>query len=166
MNQSTSSHHAAVMVLYEVDTDSLVLTERSALLKNHPGEICFPGGRWQSSDVNYYHTAQRELSEEMGISRDRLLDPRAMETEMTLTGFVIHPWFARIETIEPYQLDPNEVVAVHRAPMHSVKNRHHYKKIIVERNGFKVQTIQYTINELVVWGATARIMMQLVPRQH
>lgn len=160
VNQS-SVRHAAVMVLHDLSTDSLILTQRSIKLRDHPNEICFPGGGWQEGDENFLFTALRELNEELAIEPTRVQCPRAMSSVYTLTGFIIHPWLATITSLIPCQPNPSEVTEVFSLPMHDVKNRANYKAFQVVQNGLTIKTLQYVANTHVVWGATAKIMMQL-----
>lgn len=155
------SNDAAVIVLYEQLSDSLILTERSNNLRSHPGEICFPGGRPDEGDKTLYDTALRELHEELGIKSERIRFEKKLQTQRTLSGFIIHPWLASIDTVDPYQLNVAEVVALLRLPMSEVRNLANYKQIIVERRGFKIKTFQFINDSYKVWGATAHIMMQL-----
>ncbi|MGQ3887776.1 NUDIX hydrolase [Legionella sp. CNM-1927-20] len=152
--------NAAVLVLHERVTHSIILTERSSQLKNHPGEICFPGGLWEEQDETLFATALRELEEELGITADRVTLQKSLAPEQTLTGYLISPWLASIETIEPYFLS-EEVVAVLRVPVAKVCDVAHYQKIEVEKRGLRFMSYQFTAETRFVWGATARIMMQL-----
>lgn len=153
---------AAVIVLYERVSKSLILTLRSEHVHHHPGEICFPGGLRQPLDKDLSQTALRETNEELGISMERIEILRSMPKEQTLTGFCISPWFARIETIEPFSLQKNEVEELIKLPFIDVLNMHNYQEIMVQRGGFSIKSMQYAAyQEGVIWGATARIMRQL-----
>lgn len=161
MQQQITQNHAAVMVLYEQCSDALILTQRSAELKHHPGEIAFPGGRRQEGDRDSYHTALRELHEELGIGAERIITPIAMNTEHTLSGFIIEPWFAQIAQLQPYHLDANEVAELFTLPFKEVCRAENYQVIEVERKGMRLKTLQYHADHHFIWGATARIMQQL-----
>ncbi|ARG97639.1 NUDIX hydrolase [Legionella micdadei] len=153
---------AAVVVLHELSSDSLVLTQRSHTLRNHPGEICFPGGRWQVGDKNLYDTALRELQEELGIAPERIALQMELRPERTLSGYLIHPWLATIENLSPYHADKNEVAEVYYLPMGEIIKASNYQKIQVSRFGFTFTTYRFVASRHYVWGATARIMMQLI----
>ena len=153
---------AAVVVLHESASDSLVLTQRSHTLRNHPGEICFPGGRWQVGDRTLCDTALRELQEELGVSPARIVLQKALRTERTLSGYLIHPWFATIENLSPYHADRNEVVEVYYLPMSEIIKASNYEKIQISRFGLNFTTYRFVASSHYVWGATARIMMQLI----
>ncbi len=155
---------AAVIVLHELSTDSLILTLRSTELREHPGEVCFPGGRWQPGDENLYATALRELQEELGIISSRVQLQGAMQLERTLTGFIIHPWLASIETLSPYQLNNGEVLEVFSLPMQEVIKIANYQEALVHRLGKTILSDQFTASPRFIWGATARIMKQLCKR--
>lgn len=154
--------HSAVIVLHELSTGSLILTKRSEQLRAHPGEICFPGGSWEEGDENLYATGLRELYEELGIQADRVTFIRELITQQTLLGSIIHPWFASIESVEPYRLNPNEVTRLITVPMSLVQDKKNYKDVIVERRGFKFKSCEFVYKDDWIWGATAKIMKQLV----
>ncbi|CAM2905193.1 NUDIX hydrolase [Legionella worsleiensis] len=153
--------HSAVLVLYESSTDSLLLTKRSEGLKNHPGEISFPGGLCDEEDQSYADTALRELEEELGISRERVQLIRALNEERTLSGIVIHPWLGQIESREPFNINTAEVAELIAVPMPLVRSVHNYRNIIVYRYGIKFTTCEFIAQDQFIWGATARIMKQL-----
>lgn len=154
-------HKAAVIVLYEMASDSLILTARTPTLRHHPGEICFPGGRSEQRDKSLRDTALRELKEELGIDKERLSVQRELETVKTLTGYFIYPWLAFIPHIEPYQLNSTEVAAIIRIPMARVREPANYQAIVVEKNGLVFESHQFLDETHYIWGATVRIMMQL-----
>lgn len=153
--------HAGVIVLYERSTECLILNKRSEHLRTHPGEVCFPGGIWEEGDKDLYATALRELDEELGISSERITLIRELAVERTLLGSIIHPWFASIDFLEPFQINNNEVASVLHIPMTLVMNLKNYKDIWVERRGIKFKSCQFIGHEEYIWGATARIMRRL-----
>ena len=154
--------HAAVIVLYENSSDSLILTQRSEHLRAHPGEICFPGGLWEEEDRDFYSTALRELYEELGITADRVALIKELNIEKTLLGRIIHPWLVSIESIHPYSLNSSEVSRLVAVPMSLVQTAENYKEVVIERVGHRVKSCEFVFKEEWIWGATARIMRQLV----
>ncbi len=154
--------YSAVMVLHEIATDSLVLTKRTSQLRHHPGEICFPGGKKDVGDKDLYATALRELYEELGITEDRITLVKQLQIERTLLGTVIQPWLAKIQSIKPYHLNVLEVATLVFIPMPLVLDSKNYRDLIVERAGIKFKSCEFIPNDELVWGATARIMKQLI----
>ncbi|HAT8180008.1 TPA: NUDIX domain-containing protein [Legionella pneumophila] len=159
--QQTIKAHSSVIVLCDLSKDSLILTKRSQMLKKHPGEVCFPGGFQEINDHDLYSTALRELNEELGITSDRITLIRQLKIEKTLLGLVIHPWFASIDSIFPYTMNPHEVSELILVPMPLVKDQKNYKELMIEKEGKHIITCQFIANKELIWGATARIMKQL-----
>jgi 8-oxo-dGTP pyrophosphatase MutT (NUDIX family) len=158
---NSEQSQSSVIVLHDLSTDSLVLTKRSEHLKNHPGEVCFPGGFRESEDKSLLDTALRELHEELNIAADRVTFIKEMKVETTLLGAVIQPWLASIESIVPYRINPSEVNSIISVSMDLVTNINNYKELIIERNGMRFVSWEFIQNKEVIWGATARIMKQL-----
>ena len=165
LNKIKQWSYAGVVILYEQSTDSLILTKRSIHLRKHPGELCFPGGVGDDGDDNDYYTALRELHEELGIDSSRVTLIKELAEERTLLGSVIHPWLTRIESIEPFIINDAEVASLVQVPMFEVKNLQNYKELPIERKGFKFKTWHFTAHSESIWGATARIMMQLIKEE-
>jgi len=156
-----NSNESAVIVLIDKLTDSIVLTQRSAHLRNHPGQVCFPGGHWQIGDTDFSATALRELHEELGIEARRIRLIRKLTLAHTVTGTIIHPWLATILSLHPYTPNPLEVADVFAVPMKDVLTRSNYKDVAIEQNGVQITSLQFIASKHLVWGATARIMKQL-----
>ncbi|KTC65112.1 MutT/nudix family transporter protein (plasmid) [Legionella adelaidensis] len=155
------STQSAVIVLHDQETDSIVLTKRSAHLNHHPGEICFPGGRWEAQDSSLWFTALRELKEELAIDSTRVQLIDHLQPEITLNNVIIYPWLASIANIKPYAMNKNEVDEVILLPMQEVKKMDNYCSIFLEKNGRSFESCRYIPGNYFVWGATARIMKQL-----
>ena len=153
---------AGVLVIIEKRTQSLVLTKRSQLMPIHAGEVSFPGGRWQTSDKDIQSTATRETFEEIGIGPDRIHIVQPLDIVQTLTGYVISPFLAEVETIEGYQLQQAEVDELILIPMDKVLQKQSYQSMIRHFRGVTVKTLQFKAPDHIIWGATAKIMSQLV----
>ena len=153
---------SAVMVLHERASDSLILTKRSDHLRAHPGEVSFPGGGWEEGDDTLYATALRELHEELGISAERVILIQELKPQATLLGSVIYPWYASIESIDPYVINPDEVERLIKIPMTLVQSAENYRDVVVDRGGHKFKSCEFVCDKDWVWGATAKIMKQLV----
>lgn len=151
---------AAVIVLFEEKSKSLLLTIRNPFLRSHPGEICFPGGGWQEEDRSLQDTGLRELHEELGITADRVRLICPMEKEHTLTGYIIHPWFASVNSIEPFTLNAAEVSELFMLPIDQICIQANYQEIEFKKGGLTFKTIRFLHESKFVWGATARIMHQ------
>ncbi len=152
---------AAVLVLHDLNTDSLILTKRSELMTHHPGEVCFPGGLRESEDNDYSITALRELQEELGIESSRVTLIKELKVERTALGSLVHPWLATIGGVEPYLINTQEVSRVIPIPMSVVCHLDNYKMALVETRQIKIKSCQFVYPGELIWGVTARIMRQL-----
>lgn len=153
---------SAVLVLKETQSDSLILTKRSDSLRVQPGEICFPGGVREAQDKDLYATALRELEEEIGISFERIQLIRSLAQDQSVFHSVIYPWYARIDTIEPYQINHSEVDTIIKVPMREVLKQENYENRAVQKYGIEFETTIFKGNRHFIWGVTARIMKQLL----
>jgi 8-oxo-dGTP pyrophosphatase MutT (NUDIX family) len=158
---------AAVLVaLYGwPEEPGLVFTERRADLRRHAGEISFPGGRRDPGDVDLAATALREAQEEIG------LDPAAVELSGALppvstfvTGYRIHPFVGRVAHPGELGLEPSpsEVETVLAFSLEVLRAGYEMRRLI--RRGVPIHTPTYTVGEHQIWGATARILGDLLSR--
>ena len=155
---------AAVLVpLYLRDEElHAVFTKRREDLRRHPGEISFPGGRRDHPDEELATTALREAEEEIGLSAAtvELLGTLA-PVRTFVTGYVIYPHVGAIEPI-PWKPSPNEVELVIELPLHALRDGYAVRPI--ERRGFTFETDTYVVEDHLIWGATARILGDLLER--
>ena len=110
---------AAVLVpLVERDAGTtVILTKRTEQLKDHPGQISFPGGRVDPGDDGPVSTALRETEEEIGVKSDQIEVLGQLDTYLTATGFSVTPVVGRVDT--PFETipDPFEVAEVFEVPL-------------------------------------------------
>jgi len=160
---------AAVLVaLYEDAGGDLrvVLTKRRADLRRHAGEISFPGGRREEEDATLEETALREAEEEVGLPRARVTIVGALERTSTFaTNYVIHPFVGLLasEPVEDgWRPSECEVETVLEPSLEQVRAARGRTRI--ERHGFAFEVDAYLFDGQVVWGATARIVEELLER--
>jgi len=143
----------------------LIFTERPADMRRHAGEISFPGGRRDESDADLAATALREAEEEIG------LDPAVVElgeslptTSTFATGFRIHPFIGRIPHPKDLTLAPNpaEVETVLTFSLEILREGYKMRRLL--RRGVPIHTATYEVEGHLIWGATARILGDLLDR--
>jgi 8-oxo-dGTP pyrophosphatase MutT (NUDIX family) len=144
---------AAVLVPLYLDTGSLhaVFTKRREDLSRHAGEISFPGGRQDHPDEDLRTTALREADEEIGLPPDAVNLVGALPPTATfVTSYKIHPFVGVIEPGHAWVPQPDLVVGFEM------------KRLI--RRGVPIKTPSYTVDGNFIWGATARILQDLLER--
>ena len=141
----------------------LVFTERRSDLRRHPGEISFPGGRQDDPAEDLIATALREAEEEIG------LDPSDVEVIGALppvgtfvTGYKVHPFVGLIPEGLSFRPSPSEVAAILLFRLEELRAGFAMRRLV--RRGVPIRTPTYVIGEHMIWGATARILSELLER--
>jgi 8-oxo-dGTP pyrophosphatase MutT (NUDIX family) len=141
----------------------LLFTERRADLRRHAGEISFPGGRRDEGDAGLEATALREAEEEIG------LDPAVVEivaalppTGTFVTRYLIHPFVGHIPDPGGLNLRPNpaEVETVLSFSLDLLRDGYAMRRLV--RRGIPIHTPTYEVEGHLIWGATARILGDLL----
>jgi 8-oxo-dGTP pyrophosphatase MutT (NUDIX family) len=154
---------AAVMVglVNRAEGIQVLLTQRTAHLSDHAGQISFPGGRVEASDAHREDTALRETEEEIGLARDRVqLLGRLPDYEIP-SGFRITPIVGWIEPPFELKLDPFEVSAVFEAPLAHFLERSRYQRREYRFRGRHRHYMAIPYEGRYIWGATAGMLYSL-----
>ncbi|HEX2071555.1 MAG TPA: CoA pyrophosphatase [Thermoleophilaceae bacterium] len=156
---------AAVLVpiFHRGDEPVAVFTERRADLRRHAGEISFPGGRQDFPDEDLRTTALREAEEEVGLARDDVELVGALPPVGTfVTGYRVFPFVGLIEAGRAWVPQETEVAQVLELSLADLRRGYESKRLT--RRGVPIKTPTYTVEGHLVWGATARIVAQLLRR--
>jgi 8-oxo-dGTP pyrophosphatase MutT (NUDIX family) len=145
------------------DEPHVVLTRRRADLRRHAGEISFPGGRFDQDDRTLSATALREAEEEIGLSREEVsLAGTLTATSTFATKYEIHPFVGAIDAERAWTLSAHEVDAVLELPLRELRLAQGGTRLT--RRGFTFETDAYELSGHVIWGATFRILQELILR--
>lgn len=139
----------------------ILLNRRAEHLRDHPGQICFPGGRLDPKDHSPEDTALREAYEEIALPLEKVNIIGRLNQCHTITGFTITPVLAHITPPFSLTLDPIEVVESFEVPLSFILNKQHIQKQSIHWHG---QTHSYYVIEFAqykIWGATASILVNL-----
>ncbi len=157
---------AVLLAIYGWPEDpGLIFTERRADLRRHAGEISFPGGRRDAEDADLAATALREASEEIG------LDPGAVEISGALlpvstfvTDYLVHPVVGLVADPAELALEPNpaEVETLLTFSLELLRGGYQMRRLM--RGGVAMHTPTYEVEGQLIWGATARILGDLLDR--
>lgn len=156
---------AAVLVgiLPGKDAASIVLTERSENLKNHPGQISFPGGSREEDDTSLTTTALRESHEEIALPVDMVEVMGYLPDYPTITGYRVTPVVGMLDPAAESVMQPDGVEATRliHLPLERALDITAYEKKIMQRNGFDVPVFHLAHENDHIWGATAGMLYQL-----
>ncbi|MES2946694.1 MAG: CoA pyrophosphatase [Pseudomonadota bacterium] len=165
---------AAVLIpLVMRDELMLLLTERTTNLSTHSGQVAFPGGRTDESDVDATDTALREATEEIGLPRSHAEVLGSLPVYVTGTAFIITPVVALITPGFVLQPNPGEVADVFEVPLAYLMNPANHRRHEFEFDGITRQwlsmpyidpvsvTADADAKERYIWGATAGMLRNL-----
>jgi 8-oxo-dGTP pyrophosphatase MutT (NUDIX family) len=144
------------------DDPGLVFTERRQDLRRHAGEISFPGGRRDEGE-SYLETALREAEEEIGLDRGRVQVVGALPPIGTfVTNYKVHPIVGLIDRDLVFEPNPTEVETVLAFDVSELRSGFAMRRLV--RRGIPIRTPTYVVAEHLIWGATARILGELLAR--
>ena len=147
------------------ESPGLIFTERRADMRRHAGEVSFPGGRHDDGDADFIATALREADEEIR------LDPASVEvagalppTSTFVTGYRVHPFVGLISDPTELGLEPNptEVETLLTFSLEVLRGSYEMRRLV--RRGVPIHTPTYEVEGHLIWGATARILGDLLDR--
>lgn len=140
---------------------TVLLTQRTAHLRDHAGQVSFPGGRTEASDDSPVATALREAHEEVGLDPSQVEVLGTMAQYRTGTGFVVTPVVALVTPPLNLKLDDFEVADVFEPPLEFLLDPGNHRR---ERISFQGQMREYWAipwQERYIWGATAGMLVRL-----
>jgi 8-oxo-dGTP pyrophosphatase MutT (NUDIX family) len=141
----------------------LVFTERRADLRRHAGEISFPGGRRDAADEPLLATALREADEEISLEATAVEVVGALPPIGTfVTNYKVHPFVGLIAERLEFQPNPAEVETVLSFELDKLREGFAMRRLV--RRGVPIRTPTYVVDEHLIWGATARILGELLQR--
>ena len=141
---------------------NLLLTQRSKKLRHHPGQISFPGGRYEPEDHKLKTTALRETREETGIDPALIEIFGQMRNYPTLSRYKVTPFLGFVKPDYQLTIDHNEVEDVFEVPWQFFAKRMNHHQLGVNRNGGTHQVHFMPYKDRFIWGTTAHIIHDLV----
>lgn len=140
---------------------TVLLTERSAELKHHAGQISFPGGRMEATDENIAATALRETHEEVGIAPAQVTVLGYLDPMPTVTGYAVTPTIGVVASPTQLRLDPREVSSAFEVPLDFLLDHSNERSGERTFQGRTIAVAEFHYERHRIWGATAHILIQL-----
>lgn len=140
---------------------NLIFTERALHLRHHPGQISFPGGRYEAADHSLQQTALRETEEEIGILQSQVNLFGSLPKLPTISGFVISPFLGFVDNEHTILIDPQEVRSVFEVPLSYLLEENNYYKQYLFANKKRHFTYCIPYQNRLIWGVTAQILKNL-----
>lgn len=160
---STALRPAAVLVpiVDHPQGMSVLLTQRTAHLSAHAGQISFPGGRIEEEDADAVAAALRESEEEVGLARNQVSVIGRLDTYVTGTGFEITPIVGILAPPLALSIDPFEVAEAFEVPLSFILDRRNHQRVERQSGAHRRAFFVLPYDGRNIWGATAGILVNL-----
>jgi len=173
LNERLQAHHprrlssafaqAAVLIpIIDGPEPTLLFTQRTAHLKQHAGQVAFPGGKREPEDGDLLTTALRESQEEIGLNADAVQVVGRLSDVISLHGLRVTPFVGVIPPGLPLVAEPGEIAAIFEVPLsHFLDDRRTHTDVIpVDDQPYYVPS--YRVDERVIWGLSAMMLVELL----
>jgi 8-oxo-dGTP pyrophosphatase MutT (NUDIX family) len=150
-----------VPVVVRPSGPTILLTQRTAHLRDHAGQVSFPGGRCEESDASAEATALREAEEEVGLDPGQVEILGRLPEYRTGTGFVITPVVGFVTPPLNLKLDDFEVAEVFEPPLAFLLDRANHQRQTMEIRGERHEFWAMPWQGYFIWGATAGMLVTL-----
>ena len=168
-SNETAPKEAAVLVpiIDRAPGPTVLLTERTAHLSKHAGEVAFPGGRRDPDDATLAETALRESEEEIGLARHRVELIAELPRYRTGTGYLVTPVVGFVDPDFEPRPDPGEVAHAFEVPLAFLMNpvNHERRRVVFEDIDRTFYSMPWRNaaddREHFIWGATAAMLRNL-----
>jgi 8-oxo-dGTP pyrophosphatase MutT (NUDIX family) len=160
---STLKPAGVLIPVRQYDTGlSVLLTQRSADLKHHAGQVAFPGGRMEESDTDIAVTALRETREEVGIDEAHVSVIGYLEPMPTVTGYAVTPVVGLVDGSVELSIDRTEVEYAFEVPLSFLTERDNHRMVAREWQGLSFSMVEFHFEGQRIWGATAQMLLRFI----
>jgi 8-oxo-dGTP pyrophosphatase MutT (NUDIX family) len=160
------SRPAAVLVpiVMHEDGPAILLTERASHLRNHSGQIAFPGGKMDPSDPSPLAAALREADEEIGLDRRHVEPLGYLDPYLSSSNFFVIPVVGLVSPGLSLKLNPDEVADVFEVPLAFLMDEVNHELHCREWKGRIRQYHAMPFGPRYIWGVTAGILRNMYER--
>ena len=141
----------------------LLFIKRAERVKDHKGQISFPGGAYEKADGFLLNTALRETREEIGVTpEDVEVLGELDDTPTTTSNYIISPFVGVIPYPYNFKLDNWETEELIEIPITALLDKNCFSESITVQNGEEINTYFFKYDNRSIWGATAKILKQFL----
>lgn len=167
INGRAPAHAAVLLPLVQRDELTVLLTRRTDHLRDHAGQVSFPGGRVEAEDADAVATALRETREEIGLDDRHVQVIGQLPTYTTGTGFVVTPVVSLVQPGFQLALDSFEVAEAFEVPLSFLMTPAHHRWHSLEFEGGRREFLSMpwdgfgpdgSPRRFFIWGATAAML--------
>jgi len=155
---------AVLIAIYRKQGEPYILfIQRTDRVKDHKGQISFPGGAYEEEDESLLQTALREAAEEVGLMAEDVQVLGELDDFRTIgSGYMISPFIARIPCPYQFKVDGWETEEIIEVPISVLLDKSNVRRSKDFLEGEEIDQYYYHYQDKVIWGATARILKQLL----
>ena len=158
-----TAHAAVLIAVTERENPTVLLTQRPRTMRDHPGQVAFPGGKLDQGE-DAVAAALREAREELGIAEEHVRVIGTTDRYQTGTGFDITPVLATVPAGLPIRPDPREVESWFEAPLDLLMDHSRWRANEVFWKGAMRHYYEMDHEGYRIWGVTAAICINLSRR--
>lgn len=162
-DQSTATLTPAgvlIPIMERTGSLSVLLTQRSAKLKHHAGQVSFPGGRMEDHDQNVKVTALREAHEEVGIAPRHVSVIGYLGAMPTITGYAVTPVIGLVSDAANLVIDRTEVEFAFEVPLDFLLDEGNDRLVERRFHGRSIPMLEFHYEGQRIWGATAEMLLR------
>lgn len=164
INRYNPKKSAVMILLYPTaNGTNTILIQRPVYQGVHSGQIAFPGGKFEETDIDLQQTALRETQEEIGIEPQNIsIIGKLTDLYIPPSNFVVSPFIGFIDSTPNFIANTREVEKIITTDVISLGENNILEKVIASGStGYRIKTPYYEIEGLTVWGATAMMISEL-----
>ena len=163
VDASRVSSAVLLPIYYEQGQYYILFTKRTEQVKEHKGQLSFPGGAYEERDGTLINTALRECTEEIGLTADEVEILGELDDQVSRTSnYIISPFVALIPWPHPLKVDHWEVEEIIQVPISALLGKDCLRQETEIIGDEAVTSYFYHYQEQTIWGATARILNQFL----
>lgn len=154
---------AVLVAVTDVFADpEVLLTRRAGHLSRNPGEVCFPGGKWEEHDESLLVTALRESHEEVGLAPEMVEVIGRLKPLVARTGLNVMPYVGIIDTNLHLQPTSDELDSVFKVPLQYFMDQRNVTPFLYKFNDTELSFPSFVYEGYTIWGLTAYIIVDMI----